>query len=776
MSKKESSSTPKERSGTDKRRGRSPKRQSDLERSPKKDVERSPKRRGSLRDRLSPHQLERRSRYSPRQFTPLTASVSQVLREVRNEQFLRWSTQMKSDPTTRDNTMYCEFHMDYGHRTDDCIQLRKEIKYLIRHGYLRRYIALENQPQNQAQNQAQAQQPPPPPRQITTHHQQPLGEIHVISEGFAGGGEFSSARKAHLRSIRSREIAEIEAVSKLPRLDTSITFSDSDLEGCQHPHDDPLVIQAVVANKTIHRVLIDNRSLADIIFTSAFDKMGIEREKLEPVSTHLRGFSGEKVPPMGSIQLVLTLGDPPFQATTTTRFLVVDAPSSYNMLLSRPSLNAIKTIPSAYHMMIKFPSIGGVGMVRGDHCVARECYSASMKQKTVDNIYLDKLDMRNEVSTRPEPSEELEPISLENDLEHLTYIGSKLTKDLKNSLTNFLRLNKDVFAWKQADMGGIDPTVTTHRLNVSPSFKPVKQKRRSFTPERQKSINEEVRKLLQAGAIREVEYPEWLANVVLVKKANGKWRLCIDFTNINRVCPKDSFPLPWIDLIVDATTGHELLSFMDAFSGYNQISMDLVDQEKTSFITGRRTYYYRVMPFALKNAGATYQRLVNRMFQKQIRTTMEVYIDDMLVKSTAVELHIAHLSEAFQIMREYNMKINPAKCAFRVSAEKFLGFIDNNRGIEANPDKIKVVLDMPSPSIIKEVQRLTGRIAALSQFVSRPSDKCQPFFQVLKKAFQWDTKCEEAFSAFKVYLSSPPPPPPPPPVLVSPTEGELLTL
>ena len=227
-------------------------------------------------------------------------------------------------------------------------------------------------------------------------------------------------------------------------------------------------------------------------------------------------------------------------------------------------------------------------------------------------------------------------------------------------------------------MGGIDPAIITHGLNVSPSFKPVKQKRRSFMPERQKAFNEEVGKLLQAGAIKEVEYLKWLANVVLVKKGNGKWRLCIDFTDVNKACPKDSFPLPRIDLIVDATADHELLNFMDAFSGYNQINMDLDDQEKTSFVTRQGTYCYRVMPFGLKNAGATYQRLVNRMFQKQIGTSMEVYIDDMLVKSTTAELHIAHLSEAFQILREYNMKLNPAKCAFGVSVGKFLGFIVNN--------------------------------------------------------------------------------------------------
>ena len=197
--------------------------------------------------------------------------------------------------------------------------------------------------------------------------------------------------------------------------------------------------------------------------------------------------------------------------------------------------------------------------------------------------------------------------------------------------------------------------------------------------------------------------------------------------------------------------------------------MDPDDQEKTSFIIGQGTYCYRVIPFGLKNPGATYQRLVNRMFQKQIGTSMEVYIDDMLVKSTTAELRIAHLSEAFQILREYNMKLNPTKCAFRVSAEKFLGFIVNNRGIEANPNKIKVVLDMLPPSSIKEVQRLTGRIVALGRFVSKGSDKCQPFFQVLKKAFQWDTNCKEAFSALKTYLSSPP-------ILVSLSEGELLTL
>ena len=135
------------------------------------------------------------------------------------------------------------------------------------------------------------------------------------------------------------------------------------MEGCQYPHDDPLVIRAVVANKKIHRVLIDNGSSTDIIFASAFDKMGIGKEKLEPVNTYLLDFSGEKVLPLGSVQLVLTLGDPPCQATTTIKFLIVDASLAYNMLLGRPSLNAIRAVPFVFHMVVKFPRENGVGMI-----------------------------------------------------------------------------------------------------------------------------------------------------------------------------------------------------------------------------------------------------------------------------------------------------------------------------------------------------------------------------------------------------------------------------
>ena len=219
---------------------------------------------------------------------------------------------------------------------------------------------------------------------------------------------------------------------------------------------------------------------------------------------------------------MLTLGDPPCQVTTAVRFLIVDTPSAYNILLGRPSLNSIRAIPSAYHMVIKFHTVNRVGMVRGYQRIARECYSASMKQKAIGSIYMDELDMRYEVGIRPTPSKELERIQLNDQGEHLVYIESKLDKDLRDLFIHFLKQNIEVLAWKLEDMGGIDPAVITHRLNINPTFKPIKQKR-SFALERQKAINEEVNKLLQAKAILEVEYPDWLANVVLIKKANRKW-------------------------------------------------------------------------------------------------------------------------------------------------------------------------------------------------------------------------------------------------------------
>lgn len=178
--------------------------------------------------------------------------------------------------------------------------------------------------------------------------------------------------------------------------------------------------------------------------------------------------------------------------------------------------------------------------------------------------------------------------------DQLVGIGANLGESFRSKLVLFLKRNKGTFVSSVGEMTGISTEVISHELNVDPTFKPVKQKYRKLGPDRAEAVNAEVVRLLEEGLIREVKYPEWLANPVVVKKKNGKWRVCVDFTDLNKACPKDCFPLPHIDRHVESTTGHEMLSFMDAFSAYNQILMNPDDQEKTSFITERGTYCSKI--------------------------------------------------------------------------------------------------------------------------------------------------------------------------------------
>jgi len=166
---------------------------------------------------------------------------------------------------------------------------------------------------------------------------------------------------------------------------------------------------------------------------------------------------------------------------------------------------------------------------------------------------------------------------------------------------------------------------------------------------------------VQAGFIQKACYTTWLANVVMVKKSNGKWRMCVDYTNLNKACPKDSYPLPTIDRLVDEAADHQILSFLDAYSGYNQIQMHNHDREKTAFKTDSDNFFYEVMLFGLKNAGATYQCLMDYVFHDMIGRNVEVYVDDIVVKSDSSEQHISDLKKVFQALRKYRMRLNPEK-------------------------------------------------------------------------------------------------------------------
>jgi hypothetical protein len=292
-----------------------------------------------------------------------------------------------------------------------------------------------------------------------------------------------------------------------------------------------------------------------------------------------------------------------------------------------------------------------------------------------------------------------------------------------------------------------------------------------FNEEKRRDIGEEVHKLMAAGFIKEVLHPEWLAIPVLVKKKGGKWRMCVDYTGLNKACTKVPYPLPRIDQIVDSTARCETLSFLDAYSGYHQIKMKEYDQLTTSFITPFGMYCYTTMLFGLRNAGATYQRCMNHVFGEHIGRTVEAYVDDIVVKTRKASDLLSDLEITFRCLRAKGVKLNPEKCVFGVPQGRLLGFIVSERGIEANPEKSAAITNMGPIKDLKGVQGVMGCLAALSRFISRLGEKGLPLYRLLRKAerFTWTPEAEEALGNLKALLTNAP-------ILVPPAAGEALLI
>ncbi|XP_075486400.1 uncharacterized protein LOC142526012 [Primulina tabacum] len=462
------------------------------------------------------------------------------------------------------------------------------------------------------------------------------GLIKMISRG-STDGDSNRARKSRSR----RECMEVEGMM---RSEAVISFGPEDLKGVNLPHNDAL--------------------------------MDLQGYHLETVETALFGFAGHVVYPEGEIVLPLTLGSRDFKKTVMTSFTVVDSPSSYNIILGRPAMNELRAVASTYHQKIKFPVGARVGEVRGDQPSSRKCYVEAVRVDQSKSKREGKKARVDEAGGRVMEKGEVHFVAEEE--QEMVEVGPgqqiRVARDLSISTR---------------ELTGISPLIFEHQLNILPGSHPVKQKKRHFGPEKDKVIDEQVKELLKAGHIREIQFPTWLSNVVLVPKSTGKWRMCVDFRDLN------------------------------------------------------------------KNAGATYQRLMNKVFEKQLGRNVEVYVDDILGKTREVASFIDDLQETFPTLTQYGIKLNPARCIFGVKSGKFLGFIVTDRGIEVNQEKVKSVLCMPSPRSVKEVQKLTGRIASLSRFISRSAHRSYPFFQVLRKAqhFGWDDKCEQAFRDLKIHLA-----------------------
>uniref|UniRef100_A0A2N9ILK1 Integrase catalytic domain-containing protein n=1 Tax=Fagus sylvatica TaxID=28930 RepID=A0A2N9ILK1_FAGSY len=616
--------------------------------------------------------------------------IYRILDKIKGEPFFVWPPKLPGDSATRNQKLRCSYHRDKGHLTENCYKLKTHLEQLVSDGHLSEYVDL-------------SLTDPKKPKVISNRSGNsgaaPTGVIHVILNALCTSILSASFRSdlqkaTHLRQsygiLDSAHLAPTHCSDIHSSLDREIiSFSDSDLKDVQLPHSDPLVITLRIGNYDVKRVLVDQGSFAKVMYQELYEKLGLGESDLTEFTSPVFGFSGESTVPLGKTIFPMLTGPVNLQ----TEFIVIQAPSPYNAIMGRGWLHRMKAVPSTLHQKLRFPTKDGVMEVNGDQVAAKQCVLAAIGRKALGKV------------------------------------GRNLPSSDRDELVTLLLEFLDVFAWSVYKAPGVSPDLACHSLGRSSDFKPVIQKRRKLAPKRLEINMEEVERLITADAVRLVQYTTWLSNTVVVKKKNGKWRVCVDFTDLNKACPKDSFPLSRIDQLVDSASGHERMSFLDAFQGYHQIPMTLSDQEKTAFITPQGVYYYRVMLFGLKNARVTYQRIVTTMFGNQIGKTVEVYIDDMLVKSVRKEDHLSNLKEAFEILRRDKLRLNVSKCLFGISSGKFLGHIISDRGIEANLDQI-----------------------------SASADKCRPFFRLLgkKRKFLWDEDCSAAFQGIKAYLSSPP--------------------
>ncbi|GJX41804.1 reverse transcriptase domain-containing protein [Tanacetum coccineum] len=427
----------------------------------------------------------------------------------------------------RDPNKYCEFHSDTGHSTDECMQLRKQIDEMIKAGKLSQFI----------RELKQNDKPKAPKKGEASGKDKPLAILMIQP--------WERAAKPRITQSFSPE--------------TAISFPPL---GEEDGTEGPMIIEAEMGGHFVHRVYIDGGASSEVLYEHCFVKLRKEiRDQMVPATTHLIGFSGETIWPLGQIALLVKIGDEIHSTSAWMNFMVIS----------------------------------------------------------------------------------------------------------------------------------------------------------------------------------------WLSNPVMVKKHDGTWRMCVDFKDLNNACPKDCYPLPEIDWKVESLCGYPFKCFLDAYKGYHQIKMAKEDEEKTAFITSQGIFCYSKMSFGLKNDGSTYQRLVDKAFQKQIGRNLEI-----------------------------NMKLNPKKCTFGMQEGMFLGYKVSTNGLRACPDKADAVLSLPSPRCIKDVQKLNGKLASLNRFLSKSAEKSLPFFKTLKKCtkksdFQWTKEAKAAFKQMKKLIAELP-------TLTAPREREELIM
>ncbi|XP_073151889.1 uncharacterized protein [Henckelia pumila] len=615
-------------------------------------------------------------------FTPLRMSKVRALQICDDWKLTQRPPWTEKGPRNRESDKYCHFHNEYGHTTEDFRQLDQEIERIIQQHSEIKIILIRQEgyspnrrQRGRSRQRARTQEDFNRPNQDQPRedraHQRPAPPTRGIINMISGGPTDGDSNRA--RKTSSRKLINMEIDSQTVHTGPTLSFGPEYLKGVSSNRNDALVIRAMVANYDVARIFGDSGSSVNVVFQEEINQMDMGQYKMEPLVTSLFGFTGHAIRPVGLVHLPLTLGKGNCRKTRIVSFIIVDAPFAYNAILGRPAMTTFMAVASALHQKIKFPVGNEVGEVQGDQVIARKCYveEVRIEQKVtrtdrVDRPGLSSMEKVNLIEdTSVTAEEEIEEIMISPQSGRVK-IARTLEAQLKQPLLECLKENKDVFSWSVSDLVGVCREVAEHKLNITRDYRPVIQKKRHFGPEKDAVIKEQVDELLTDGHIEEIYFPTWLSNIVLVPKSTGKWRMCVDFRDLNKACPKDCYPLPRIDQLVDSIAGHELLSFLDAYQGYHQIPLAKEDKNKVSSVTSTRTYCYVVMPFGLKNSGATYLRLMDRVFEQQIGKNIEVYVDDILVKTRTADQFITDLTQTFQTLKHYQLKLNPSKCTFRV--------------------------------------------------------------------------------------------------------------
>ncbi|XP_072060307.1 uncharacterized protein [Arachis hypogaea] len=488
-------------------------------------------------------------------YTPLTLPIVKVYQQIAERGILSKPRPLK-DRTGGNKSLYCDYHKGYGHQTQDCFDLRDALEQAIRDGKLSEFSHLIREPRRRLRDQDEEGK-----TRSTKRRQEPEEKDHglTVINVVTAKNAAPRSRSAHKKDakILAASLVPMRSSKKPP----SISFGPEDQWFDEAPESPPMVITAMVGTGLVKRILVDTGADSNIMFRNVFDALGLKDADL---STHQHGVIGlgdHFIKPDGLISLPISVGQVQGRRSAMAEFVVLRDSTAYNIILGRKMINDIEAIINTKLLIMKFVADdGSVGSIRGDLETAVACDNASLslrkKSKEASGVFLANLDAKVDDKSRPEPQGDLEKCRIGDTEDKFTFVNRNLPQELKEPLVEMIKANVDLFAWTPADMPGIDPEVMSHHLAVKAEAHPVAQRRRKMSCERAEEVAKQTASLLEAGFIRELDYSTWLSNVVLVKKHNGKWRMCVDYSDLNRACPKDCFPLPNIDALVDAAAGY----------------------------------------------------------------------------------------------------------------------------------------------------------------------------------------------------------------------------